>query len=108
MWTTIAIRFSFAARKTRHSWFYVVWVIEINIGIPKVQLEAKVKLRVFSAAGEFFECILFERVEAAKGSASAREIAIPVRRSNRFPLLPERTHPQSCALFGLPKLIGNR
>jgi len=38
------------------------WVIEIDIRIPEVQLEAKMKLRIFRATRQFFERIILKRI----------------------------------------------
>ncbi len=46
----------------------VLWVFQVNIRIPEVQLESEMELRVFGATREFFYRIVFERIDAAEAA----------------------------------------
>src|SRR5205823_14687002 len=51
----------------------VLWVVEVNVRISEVQLESEMELWIFGATGDLFDCVVFERIDAAEAAQPVRE-----------------------------------
>jgi len=51
----------------------VLWIVKVNVRIPKVQLGSYMELRIFGATRRFFDRIVFQWIDAAEAPQAIRK-----------------------------------